>query len=668
MTDQKVLDALCINTIRTLAMDGVEKAKSGHPGAPMGMAPMAYTLWTRFLKHNPHNPQWADRDRFILSGGHASMLLYSLLYLTGYDLPFDELKQFRQWGSKTPGHPEYGLTPGVEATTGPLGQGFSMAVGMALAERMLAQRFNRPEQTIVDHYTYVFCGDGDMMEGISSEAASFAGHLKLGKLIVLYDDNGITIEGKTSLAFTEDVGRRFEAYGWHVRRVESGTDMEVIGSALESAQKETTRPSLICVKTHIGHGSPNKQDSHEAHGAPLGEEEVRLTKKNLGWPEQPAFYVPEEALNFYRKSVARGAQWEKAWNERFAAYQKAHPELAKAWTQAMSGDLPAGWEASLPNFPADKPLATRAASGNVLNAIAKAIPALIGGSADLAPSNNTNLKGLGDVNTDHFEGRNLHFGVREHAMGALLNGLALHGGFIPYGGTFMVFADYVRPAVRLSALMHARVVYVFTHDSIGVGEDGPTHQPIEHLAALRAIPNLLVLRPADATETAMAWKLALERKNGPTVLALTRQNLPILDRAKFPAAELVAKGAYILADAAGQPDLILIASGSEVSLALDAQQQLAANGVAARVVSMPSWELFDAQPQAYKDEVLPPDVTARLAIEMGVTQGWHKYAGSQGDVLGIDKFGASGPLKVVLEKYGFSVQNVVERATQLVKK
>ena len=668
MTDQKVLDALCINTIRTLAMDGVEKAKSGHPGAPMGMAPMAYTLWTRFLKHNPHNPQWADRDRFILSGGHASMLLYSLLYLTGYDLPFEDLKQFRQWGSKTPGHPEYGLTPGVEATTGPLGQGFSMAVGMALAERMLAQRFNRPEQTIVDHYTYVFCGDGDMMEGISSEAASFAGHLKLGKLIVLYDDNGITIEGKTSLAFTEDVGRRFEAYGWHVRRVESGTDMEVIGSALESAQKETTRPSLICVKTHIGHGSPNKQDSHEAHGAPLGEEEVRLTKKNLGWPEQPAFYVPEEALNFYRKSVARGAQWEKAWNERFAAYQKAHPELAKAWTQAMSGDLPAGWEASLPNFPADKPLATRAASGNVLNAIAKAIPALIGGSADLAPSNNTNLKGLGDVNTDHFEGRNLHFGVREHAMGALLNGLALHGGFIPYGGTFMVFADYVRPAVRLSALMHARVVYVFTHDSIGVGEDGPTHQPIEHLAALRAIPNLLVLRPADATETAMAWKLALERKNGPTVLALTRQNLPILDRAKFPAAELVAKGAYILADAAGQPDLILIASGSEVSLALDAQQQLAANGVAARVVSMPSWELFDAQPQAYKDEVLPPDVTARLAIEMGVTQGWHKYAGSQGDVLGIDKFGASGPLKVVLEKYGFSVQNVVERATQLVKK
>ena len=668
MTDQKLIDTRCINTIRTLAMDGVQKAKSGHPGAPMGMAPMAYTLWTRFLKHHPKNPAWPNRDRFVLSAGHASMLLYSLLHLTGYDLPLEELKQFRQWGSKTPGHPEYGLAPGVETTTGPLGQGFSNAVGMALAERMLAQRFNRPDHTIVDHYTYVIASDGDMMEGIASEAASLAGHLKLGKLICLYDDNSITIEGKTSLAFSEDVGKRFEAYGWHVRHVESGTESEVITSALETAQKETTCPSLICVKTHIAHGSPNKQDSAEAHGAPLGEEEVRLTKRNYGWPEEPTFYIPDEVLAHFRKSVERGEQWEKEWNERFAAYAQAYPDLAKEWEQAISGDLPQGWEASLPNFPVDKPIATRAASGQVLNAIAKAIPSLIGGSADLAPSNNTMLKGYKDINAENFDGRNLHFGIREHAMGALLTGIVLHGGFIPYGGTFMVFADYMRAAIRLAAMMKQRVIYVFTHDSIGVGEDGPTHQPIEQIAALRAIPNLNVIRPADATETAVAWKIALERKNGPTVLALTRQNLPIIDRSQYPPADLVAKGAYILVDAKEKPALLLIASGSEVSLALEAQKQLEANGTATRVVSLPSWELFDAQPQTYKDEVLPPDVTARLGIEMGVSQGWHKYVGDKGEVLSIEKFGAYAPLKVVVEKYGFSVKNIVERTTQLLKK
>jgi transketolase len=667
MSDQKQIDALCINTIRTLAMDGVQKANSGHPGAPMGMAPMAYTLWTRFLKHNPKNPAWANRDRFVLSAGHASMLLYSLLHLTGYNLPLEELKQFRQWGSKTPGHPEYGLTPGVEVTTGPLGQGFSTAVGMALAERILAQRFNRPDHTIVDHYTYVIASDGDMMEGVSSEAASLAGHLKLGKLICLYDDNSITIEGKTSLAFSEDVGRRFEAYGWHVRRVESGTEVEVIASAIESAQKETSRPSLICIKTHIAHGSPNKQDTAESHGAPLGEEEIRLTKKNYGWPEEPPFYIPDEVLECFRKSIERGENWEKEWNDRFEAYAQAYPDLAKEWKQAMSGDLPEGWEASLPIFPVEKPLATRAASGQVLNAIANAIPSLIGGSADLAPSNNTLLKGYNDINAENFDGRNLHFGIREHAMGALLNGIALHGGFLPYGGTFLVFADYMRPAIRLAALMKQRVIYVFTHDSIGIGEDGPTHQPIEQMAALRAIPNLTVIRPADATEAAAAWKVALERKTGPTALAFTRQNLPILDRTQYPAADLVAKGAYILADSGDTPELILIASGSEVSLALEAQKELSKKGIATRVVSMPSWELFDEQPQAYRDAVLPSGVTARLAIETGVSQGWHKYVGIQGDVISIEKFGASAPAKVVMDKYGFSVKNVVDRATNLLK-
>ena len=665
MSGHKQLDELCINTIRTLAMDGVQKANSGHPGAPMGMAPMAYTLWTRFLRHNPTNPTWQNRDRFVLSGGHASMLMYSLLHLTGYDLSLDDLKQFRQWGSKTPGHPEFGHTPGVEVTTGPLGQGFSTAVGMALAERMMAARFNKPDHDIVDHYTYVFAGDGDFMEGIASEAASIAGHLKLGKLICLYDDNSITIEGNTELAFTEDVAKRFEAYGWHVRRIESGTNVDVISTTIESAQRETTRPSLICVKTNIGHGSPNKQGTHAVHGAPLGDEEIRLTKKNLGWPEEQSFYVPDEALEVFRACVSQGKAAEQSWQQQFEAYIDAYPELAETWEQATSGELPPGWETSLPEFPSGAALATRASSGKTLNAIADAIPALIGGSADLAPSNNTRLSDYGSILPDDFSGRNLHFGVREHAMGALLNGLALYGGFIPFGGTFLVFCDYVRPAIRLAALMGLRVVYVFTHDSIGVGEDGPTHQPIEQIASLRSIPNLTVIRPADANETVAAWKAALENSAGPTALALTRQGLPTLDRSQFAPAALLAKGAYVLSDAAGTPDVILIASGSEVSLALQAQAELNAKGVAARVVSMPSWELFDKQPQAYQDEVLPPAVTARLALEMGIAQGWQKYAGSQGDVLSIETFGASAPAKIVMANYGFTVENVVDKAVKL---
>ncbi len=661
----KELDNLCINTIRTLSMDGVQKANSGHPGAPMGIAPMAYTLWMRFMKHNPKNPAWPDRDRFILSGGHASMLIYSLLHLTGYDLSLDDLKQFRQWGSKTPGHPEYGVTPGLEATTGPLGQGISMAVGMAIAERMLAARFNRPDHTIVDHYTYAIAGDGDLMEGVSAEACSLAGHLKLGKLICLYDDNSITIDGSTDLAFTEDVAKRYEAYGWHVRKVEHGDDPQVIASAIEAAQKETDRPSLLCVKTHIAHGSPNKQDTAGAHGSPLGDEEIKLTREALGWPSQEPFFIPEDALKQFRTCLDNGAKAEKEWNDAFAAYAEANPDLAKEWEQFVSGDLPEGWEASLPEFPVDKAPATRAASGQILNAIADVIPALVSGSADLAPSNNTYLKDRGDFSAQNPSGRNIRYGVREHAMGAVMNGLALHG-FIPYGGTFLVFADYLRPTIRLAALMEQRVVYVLTHDSIGLGEDGPTHQPVEHLASLRAMPNVVVFRPAEATETAAAWKVALERKDGPTVLALSRQGLPILDRSQYPAASMVEKGAYVLSDAKdGKPELIVIATGSEVSLALEAQKVLEAKGTATRVVSMPSWELFDAQPQAYKDDVLPVEITARLAIEAGSPMGWEKYVGLKGDILGVSTFGASAPASLVMKEFGFTVENVVEKATKL---
>jgi transketolase len=669
MTRLDKLDRLCINTLRTLVMDAVQKANSGHPGMPMGATPMAYILWTRFLKHNPANPHWPNRDRFVLSAGHGSMLLYGLLHLTGYDLPLEELQNFRQWGSRTPGHPEHGLTPGVETTTGPLGQGFANGVGMAIAERFLAEHFNRPDHTVVDHYTYAIVSDGDLMEGVASEAASLAGHLGLGKLIYLYDDNHISIEGSTDLAFTEDVECRFQAYGWHVQRVDDGNDLAAITAAIEAAQATTEQPSLIMVRTHIAYGSPGKQDTAEAHGAPLGEEEVRRTKENLGWPPGPPFYIPDEVLLRFREAVDRGQAWEAEWQARFETYAAEYPQLAVEWQTAMNRQLPVGWDADLPDFvPADGPLATRKASGQVLNAIAPYLPTLLGGSADLAPSNNTLLKQYESISGDDFSGRNLHFGVREHAMGSITNGMALHGGLIPYTGTFLVFSDYMRPPIRLAAMMGLPVVFVFTHDSVWLGEDGPTHQPIEQLAALRAIPNLIVLRPADAAETVEAWRVALMHREGPVALALTRQKLPVLDRTELANAEGVARGAYVLADAESQrPDILLIASGSEVHLALEAREQLAEQGVEARVVSMPSWELFDQQPQTYRDQVLPPTVTARLAIEAGVPQGWHRYVGSAGEVIGLDRFGASAPYKTLMEKFGFTAENIVSRALALLE-
>ena len=665
-TDHASPDQLCINTIRTLAMDAVQKANSGHPGLPMGAAAMAYVLWTRFLRHHPTNPSWPNRDRFILSAGHGCMLLYSLLHLTGYDLPLDELKRFRQWGSRTPGHSEYGLTPGVETTTGPLGQGFGNGVGMAIAERFLATHFNRPGYPIVDHYVYAIVSDGDLMEGISSEAASLAGHLGLGKLIYLYDDNRITIDGSTSLAFTENVGQRFDAYGWHVQRVD-GNDLKGVEAALSGAQAATERPSLIIARTHIAYGSPNKQDTAEAHGAPLGEEEIKLTKRALGWPLEPAFYIPGEALAHFREALQRGRAWETQWQAQFDAYAAAHPELAAEWRTVINGRLPEGWADKLPAFtPGGGGMATREASGKVLNAIAPHLPTLIGGSADLTPSNNTYLKGYGDFQRDNVGARNLHFGVREHAMGSILNGMALHGGVIPYGGTFLIFSDYMRPAIRLAALSHIHVIYVFTHDSIGLGEDGPTHEPIEHLASLRAMPNLTVIRPADANETVVAWRVALEHRGGPVALALTRQKLPVLDRTTLASADLLRRGAYVLTDAGnGQPNIILIATGSEVQLALEARQRLAARGIGARVVSMPSWELFEQQPDSYRDEVLPPSVTARLAIEAASPHGWHRYVGTMGAVIGMTRYGASAPYHVLMEQFGFTADNVTSRALAL---
>jgi transketolase len=665
-TDHASPDQLCINTIRTLAMDAVQKANSGHPGLPMGAAAMAYVLWTRFLRHHPTNPSWPNRDRFILSAGHGCMLLYSLLHLTGYDLPLDELKRFRQWGSRTPGHSEYGLTPGVETTTGPLGQGFGNGVGMAIAERFLANHFNRPGYTIVDHHVYAIVSDGDLMEGVSSEAASLAGHLGLGKLIYLYDDNRITIDGSTGLAFTENVGQRFEAYGWHVQRVD-GNDLKEVEAALSAAKAATERPSLIIARTHIAYGSPNKQDTAEAHGAPLGEEEIKLTKRALGWPLEPAFYIPDEALAHFREALQRGRAWEAQWQAQFDAYAAAHPELAAEWRTVMNGRLPEGWADKIPTFtPGGGSMATREASGKVLNAIAPHLPTLIGGSADLTPSNNTYLKGYGDFQRDNVGARNLHFGVREHAMGSILNGMALHGGVIPYGGTFLIFSDYMRPAIRLAALSHIHVIYVFTHDSIGLGEDGPTHEPIEHLASLRAMPNLTVIRPADANETAVAWRVALEHRGGPVALALTRQKLPVLDRTTLASADLLRRGAYVLTDAGnGQPDIILIATGSEVQLALEARQRLAARGIGARVVSMPSWELFEQQPDSYRDEVLPPSVTARLAIEAASPHGWHRYVGTMGAVIGMTRYGASAPYHVLMEQFGFTADNVTSRALAL---
>ncbi|MGD8298790.1 MAG: transketolase [Desulfobacterales bacterium] len=661
----KSIDNMCINTIRTLAMDAVQAAKSGHPGAPMGLAAAAYVLWTRFLKHNPKNPDWVDRDRFVLSAGHASMLLYSLLYLTGYSLGLKELKNFRQWGSKTPGHPEYGHTPGVETTTGPLGQGFANAVGMAMTERHLAAVFNRSNQNIVDHYTYVMCGDGDLMEGVASEAASLAGHLGLSKLICIYDDNKISIEGGTELAFTENVAARFRAYRWHVLRVNDGNDLPAIQKALQEAKAETEKPSLIVIRTHIAYGSPNKQDTAGAHGAPLGEDEIRLTKENLGWPSTEKFFVPDKALKVFRKSVDKGKKAEAAWQKKFFAYAKKQPELAKQWEDGISGKSSQRWDAGIPNFKGAKPIATRAASGLVLNAIADKLPTLIGGSADLAPSNNTLLKASFDFQKGAYEGRNIRFGVREHAMGAMLNGMALHKGVQPYGGTFLVFADYCRPAIRLAALMKLPVIYVFTHDSVAVGEDGPTHQPVEHFAALRAIPGLIVVRPADATETAAAWRLAIRSTKAPVALILSRQNLPVLDRSLYPSATMLSKGAYILSESQETPDVILIGTGSEVSLCLEAQALLAKKNVAARVVSMPSWELFEKTAQRYKDSVLPPKVSARVAVEAGVGMGWERYVGSTGAIIGINRFGASAPGSLVIKKYGIKASAIVSKAIKL---
>jgi transketolase len=631
---------------------------------PMGAAAMAYVLWTRHLRHNPTNPAWPNRDRFVLSAGHGSMLLYALLHLTGYDLPLEELKRFRQWGSKTPGHPEHGLTPGVESTTGPLGQGIATAVGMAVAQTVNAARFNRPGAPIVDYRVYVIASDGDLMEGLSGEASSLAGHLRLGRLIVLYDDNHISIEGSTSLAFTEDVPARYEAYGWHVQRIADGNDLGAIDRAITAAQADP-RPSLIAVRTHIGFGSPHKQDTAEAHGSPLGADEVRLTKRALDWPEDAAFLVPEPARAAFREAVPRGKGAEAAWRQIFEAWAAEHPALAGEWRRTMAGKLPESLAGALPAFtPKDGAMATREASGKVLNAIAPVLPELIGGSADLAPSTSTLVKNGGDYGPDSYGGRNLHFGVREHAMGAVANGMAVTGGLIPYVATFLIFSDYMRPAIRLAALMEQRVVYVFTHDSIGLGEDGPTHQPVEQLAALRAIPNLVVLRPADARETAGAWRAALERRDGPTALALTRQKLPILEGSS---ADAVSKGGYVVSDAAGEsPQLILMATGSEVSIAVAAQAELAKLGVRARVVSLPSFELFEAQPDAYRRSVLPPEVAVRLAVEAAVPFGWDRYVGPQGAVLGLRHFGASAPYQVLYEQFGLTPAAVVARARALV--
>jgi transketolase len=657
------LDQLCINTIRALALDAVQKAESGHPGLPLGAAPMAYVLWTRFLRHNPRNPKWENRDRFLLSAGHGSMLLYALLHLTGYDLPLEELKNFRQWGSKTPGHPEYGLTPGVEITTGPLGQGFANGVGMAMGAAHLAAKFNKENFPLIDHNVYAIVSDGDLMEGVAAEAASLAGHLKLGKLIYLYDDNQVTIEGFTSLAFSEDVPKRFEAYGWHTHTVADGNNLEEIDAAIRAAQAVTDKPSLISVKTVIGFGMPT-QGTRKAHSDAPGEEAVRETKRRLGWPEDKQFFIPEEALAHFRKAIERGEKLEAEWRAMVQKYTETSPEEGKRWHAMISGELPAGWEDHLPKFEDPKPVATRVASGEVINALAPVLPMLIGGSADLGVSNNTDIKESHSFEAGAYDGRILHFGVREHAMGSTLTGISLNGGLIPFGGTFMTFSDYMRPAIRLAALSEVQVIYVFTHDSVGLGEDGPTHQPIEHLAALRAIPHLFVIRPADSPEVSEAWRLAILRRHAPTALALTRQKVPVIDRKRFAKAAGLRRGGYVLADAE-KPQLILIATGSEVSLALEAREKLEAESVRARVVSMPCVELFEEQPQDYRDQVLIPSVTARLAIEAGVRQGWDRYVGPRGDVICLDRFGASAPGDVALRELGFNVDNVLKHARAL---
>ncbi len=653
------VDRLCANVIRGLAMDGVQQADSGHPGMPMGMATVAHVLWTRFLRFDPTDPQWPDRDRFVLSGGHGSMLIYSLLHLAGYDLPMEQLKQFRQLGSLTPGHPEYGVTPGVETTTGPLGQGCAAAAGMALTEAFLATTFNRPGLPIVDHATYVFLGDGDLEEGISHEAASLAGHLRLGKLVYFYDDNGISIDGPTALSYSDNVPLRFEAYGWHVQQVDA-YDMPGIAAAISEARRVADRPSLIICRSHIAYGSPNKQDTAEAHGAPLGEEEVRLTKQALGLPPDEQFWAPDAVYGRYRQAAQAGIAQHQAWNELRDRYAAAEPALAATFNAALAGELPAGWDAALPTWEPGAKVSTRAASGKVLDVLASRLPTLIGGSADLTPSNNTRPKDAVDIKPGDYAGRYIRFGVREHGMAGMLIGVAVHGGVIPYGGTFLVFSDYMRGAVRVSAIMKAPVIYVWTHDSVGVGEDGPTHQPVEHMAALRAIPDLVVIRPADANETAAAWRYALTRRDRPVALLLTRQNVPVLPGTKEGGLDQLARGGYILADApGGAPEVLLVAAGSEVAVALAAQERLAAQGVAARVVSMPSWELFAAQDAGYRAQVLPPQLTARVAVEAGVALGWQRFADTS---VSIDRFGESGKGPAVMAHLGITPEHVAQQA------
>ena len=662
------LDELCVNTIRTLAMDAVQQANSGHPGTPMALAPVAYALWDRFLRHNPRNPEWANRDRFVLSAGHASMLLYAMLHVSGYDLPLEELKRFRQWGSKTPGHPEYGHTAGVETTTGPLGQGVANSVGMAIAERWLASYFNRPGHEIVDHRVYAIAGDGCIMEGVSQEAASLAGHLKLNKLVWIYDNNHITIEGNTALAFTDDVAARFISYHWNVLRVGDANDLEALTNALTTAHKETERPTLIIVDSHIAWGAPNKQDTHGAHGEPLGEEEIRLTKQRYGWPPDAKFLVPDETKQYTNRTIERGQRAEAEWKERLFAYSQEHPELAAQWERMQSGELPDNWEEAIPVFPADeKGVAGRDASSKVLNALTSRVPWLIGGSADLAPSTKTRIADGGDFEAGSYAGRNFHFGVREHAMGAILNGMALSK-LRAYGSGFLIFSDYMRAPIRLSALMEVPAIYIFTHDSIGVGEDGPTHQPIEQLISLRAIPQLLVMRPADANEVAECWRYIMNCKDHPVALILSRQPLPTFDRDKYGSAEGAQRGAYVLADSDGTPDVILMGTGSEVQLCVAAHEQLTAEGIKSRVVSMPSWEVFGRQPEEYRASVLPLSVRARVAVEAGTNLGWHGYVGLDGSIIARREFGASAPLKELLKQFGFTAEHVVAEARAVIER
>ena len=663
------LDQLSINTIRFLAVDAVQKANSGHPGMPMGCAPIAYSLYTKYMSYNPANPLWLNRDRFILSAGHGSMLLYATLHLCGYKISLDDLKNFRQWKSVTPGHPEFGLTAGVETTTGPLGQGFANAVGMAIAQEYLALMFNKDGIKILDHYIYGICSDGDLMEGISHEAASVAGHLKLGKIIFFYDDNSITIDGSTSLAFSEDVAKRFDGYGWQVLKVDDVNDLKQIETSVNSAQKESSKPTLIITKTHIGFGSPNKQDTSSVHGSPLGEDEVKLTKKNLGWPEDKTFFVPVEVSRHFKSIITKWKNEENKWNDLFEKYKKKYPADAELFSSILSGNYSNDWKSNLPTFDNfEEKLATRSASGKVLNAIAASLPTLIGGSADLAPSNNTILKDRKNFSADNRDGRNFHFGIREHGMASIMNGMAMYGGVIPYGGTFLVFSDYLRPAIRLGSLSGVKVIYVFTHDSIGLGEDGPTHQPVEHLASLRAIPKLVVIRPADANETVKAWEVALEHKGSPVALILTRQKISVIDRSKYADAENLKRGAYILKDTSGNPDIILMASGSEVELIIKVAEKLEEESIKVRVVSFPSREIFESQGEDYKLKIFPPEIKARVSVEAGVAQGWDKYIGDDGEAISIETFGSSAPSGVLFEKYGFTVKNIANTCKRVLKK